>query len=147
MAQESWWKVLDKVGRKPLLLTGAAGLSVCLIALPAIRYMGWPASSVIIVLLCYNLFFVVSQGAVLWVYLSEIFPVSVRARGQSFGSTLLWVTNAIIVASFPAVALSLGGWVFVNLAVLMALQFLVVFFAYPETKHMSLESLASNISD
>jgi sugar porter (SP) family MFS transporter len=138
--------VIDKVGRKPLLLAGAAGMSACLIALPAIRYMGWPATSVIVVLFCYNLFFGFSQGTVVWVYLSEIFPLPVRARGQSFGSTVHWVANAIIVGSFPAIANSLGGKVFVAFALVMAMQFFVILFAYPETKHVSLETLASGIS-
>jgi sugar porter (SP) family MFS transporter len=138
--------VIDKVGRKPLLLAGAAGMGACLIALPAIRYMGWPATSVIIILLCYSLFFGFSQGTVVWVYLSEIFPLPVRARGQSFGSTVHWVTNALIVGSFPAIANIFGREIFVALAVLMAIQFFVVLCVYPETKHTSLESLASGIS-
>jgi sugar porter (SP) family MFS transporter len=138
--------VIDRVGRKPLLLAGAAGMGACLVLLPAIRYMGWPVSTVIIVLLCYNVFFGFSQGAVVWVYLSEIFPLPVRARGQSFGSTVHWVANAIIVGSFPAIANSLGGKVFVAFALVMAMQFFVILFAYPETKHVSLETLASGIS-
>lgn len=138
--------VIDKVGRKPLLLAGAAGMGACLCALPAIRYMGWPATTVIIVLLCYNLFFGFSQGAVVWVYLSEIFPLPVRARGQSLGSTVHWVANAFIVGSFPVIAISMGANIFVALAVLMAIQFFVILFVYPETKQTSLESLASGIS-
>jgi sugar porter (SP) family MFS transporter len=138
--------VIDKVGRRPLLLAGAAGMGACLFVLPAIRYLGWPASAVIIVLLCYNLFFGFSQGAVVWVYLSELFPLPVRARGQSFGSTVHWVANAFIVASFPAIVSKVGGKVFVALAAVMLLQFFVIFFAYPETKQTSLESLASAIS-
>ena len=140
-------RVIDRVGRKPLLLAGAAGMGACLVTLPAIRYMGWPATSVIIVLLCYNLFFGFSQGTVIWVYLSEIFPLPVRARGQSFGSSVHWVTNAFIVGAFPAIASNLGGKIFVALAVFMAIQFFVVLLAYPETKRTSLESLASDVSD
>ena len=101
--------VIDKVGRKPLLLAGAA-------------------------------------GTVVWVYLSEIFPLPVRARGQSFGSSVHWVANAFIVGSFPAIASNLGRKIFVALAVLMAIQFFVVLFVYPETKRTSLESLASDVS-
>jgi len=121
-------------------------MGACLVTLPAIRYMGWPATSVIIVLLCYNLFFGFSQGTVVWVYLSEIFPLPVRARGQSFGSSVHWVANAFIVGSFPAIASNLGRKIFVALAVLMAIQFFVVLFVYPETKRTSLESLASDVS-
>jgi hypothetical protein len=107
--------------------------------------MGWPAEAVIVVLLCYNVCFGFSQGAVVWVYLSELFPLPVRARGQSFGSTVLWVANAIIICSFPAIETRLGGKVFACLAVLMVIQFFVILFVYPETKHTNLESLASSI--
>jgi MFS family permease len=139
--------IIDKVGRKPLLLIGAAGMGACLFALPAIRYVGWPAEAVVVILLCYNLFFGFSQGAVVWIYLSELFPLPVRARGQSFGSTVHWVANAIIIGSFPAIARSLGGKAFAGLAAMMAIQFFVILFVYPETKRTSLESLASRISN
>jgi sugar porter (SP) family MFS transporter len=139
--------IIDKVGRKPLLLTGSAGMGACLLALPAIRYMGWPAESVVVILMCYNVFFGFSQGAVVWVYLSELFPLPVRARGQSFGSSVHWVANAIIIGSFPAIARSLGGKAFAGLAAMMVIQFFVILFVYPETKRASLESLASRIGN
>jgi MFS transporter, SP family, arabinose:H+ symporter len=139
--------IIDKVGRTPLLLIGAAGMGACIFAVPAIRYMGWPAEAVVVILLCYNVFFGFSQGVVVWVYLSELFPLPVRARGQSFGSTVHWVANAIIIASFPAIARSLGGKAFAGLAAMMAIQFFVILFVYPETKRTSLETLASRISN
>jgi len=88
-----------------------------------------------------------SQGAVVWVYLSELFPLPFRARGQSFGSTVHWVVNAIIICSFPAMERRLGGKVFAYLAAVMFIQFFVILFAYRETKNTSLESLASSISN
>lgn len=139
--------MIDKVGRRPLLLSGAAGMGACLFALPAIRYLGLPAAAVIIVLLFYNVFFAFSQGAVVWVYLSELFPLPVRARGQSFGSTVHWIANALIIASFPAIVARVGGMVFVALATVMLLQFFIILFAYPETKQTSLESLGSIIAN
>jgi sugar porter (SP) family MFS transporter len=137
--------VIDKVGRKPLLLAGALGMGACLVLLPAIRYMHWPALTVVIAIACYNACFGFSQGVVVWVYLSEIFPLPVRARGQSLGSTVHWVINAIVVGAFPAVVNYLGGKVFLAFAVMMVLQFFTVLFVYPETKRASLESLASSI--
>jgi MFS family permease len=138
--------VIDKVGRKPLLLAGAAGMGTCLLLLPALRYTRWPAVSVVIVLVCYNAFFAFSQGTVIWVYLSELFPLPVRARGQSLGSTVNWLANALITGSFPAIAIKFGTTIFAIFAGIMALQFFVVLFAYPETKHIDLEALASDIS-
>jgi MFS transporter, SP family, arabinose:H+ symporter len=139
-------RIIDKVGRKPLLLTGAVGMGACLALLPAIRYMRWPALSVVIVLVCYNSFFAFSQGTVIWVYLSEIFPLPVRARGQTMGSIVHWVTNGLITAAFPIIASNLGSKIFVVLAVIMALQFFVILFLYPETGNLRLEAAASAIS-
>lgn len=138
--------VIDKVGRKPLLLAGSAGMALCLVLLPAQRYMRWPAVSVIVVLVCYNAFFAFSQGTVVWVYLSELFPLPVRARGQSLGSTVNWLANALITGSFPLLASGFGARIFIIFAALMALQFFVVLLLYPETKHINLETLASDIS-
>jgi sugar porter (SP) family MFS transporter len=138
--------VIDKIGRKPLLLGGAAGMGVCLGLLPAIRHMLWPTWSVIVVMACYNVFFAFSQGTVIWVYLSEIFPLPVRARGQSMGSTVHWVANALIVGSFPVIVTSFGSTVFIFLSVLMAIQFFVILFLYPETKHIGLEAVPSVIN-
>lgn len=134
--------LLDKFGRKPLLLAGAVGMSICLFLLPVIRWRGWPASAVVIVLASYEACFGFSQGTVIWVYLSELFPLPLRARGQSLGTTVHWITNAIVVSVFPAVTNRLGGRVFIGLALLMILQFFVILLFYPETKGRSLESLA-----
>jgi sugar porter (SP) family MFS transporter len=138
--------VIDKVGRKPLLLSGAAGMSICLVLLSGFRPMHWPVTSVLLILVCYNAFFAFSQGTVVWVYLSELFPLPVRARGQSLGSTANWLANAAITGMFPTMAGRLGMAVFGIFASFMALQFLVVLLMYPETKHRSLEALAADIS-
>ncbi len=133
--------IIDKAGRRPLLLIGAAGMGLCLALLPLVRHLRWPASTVVVLLAAYNAFFGFSQGAVIWVYLSEIFPLPVRARGQSLGSTVHWITNAIVVGSFPVLSSYAGEKIFVGLASIMALQFLTVFLFYPETRGNSLESL------
>lgn len=137
--------VIDKIGRKPLLLAGCAGMCICLFALPAIRRNGWPPLTVVVVLACYDACFGFSQGAVIWVYLSEIFALPVRARGQSLGSTVHWITNALVVGTFPAITSRLGEGVFAGLAFLMGLQFLTILLFYPETKGRTLESLAAGL--
>ncbi|HEX4028901.1 MAG TPA: sugar porter family MFS transporter [Terracidiphilus sp.] len=132
--------IIDRVGRKPLLLAGAVGMGICLLLLPAIRHYAWPASAVVVVFACYNACFGFSQGAVIWIYLSEIFPLAMRARGQSLGTTVHWCANALVVGTFPILASHMGGKVFIGLAVLMALQFLIILLFYPETKCTALES-------
>jgi len=134
--------VMDSVGRRPLLLSGAAGMGFCLLLLPLIRHYNWPAATVVVVIAAYDACFGFSQGSVIWVYLSEIFPLPVRARGQSLGSTVHWVTNAFVVGIFPAMTSRWGQRVFVGLALVMVAQFLVILLFYPETRGRTLESLA-----
>jgi len=82
-----------------------------------------------------------SQGAVIWVYLSEIFPTRVRARGQSLGAFTHWFMNAAIAWTFPAVAAISSVVPFVFFGAMMVLQFVVVLLFYPETKGVSLEAM------
>jgi hypothetical protein len=78
---------------------------------------------------------------VIWVYISEIFPNRVRAQGQSLGSAVHWVMNALISGIFPLMAASSGGAPFVFFSIMMVLQFFVVLRLYPETKGISLEQM------
>jgi len=90
-------------------------------------------------------FFAFSQGAVIWVYLSEVFPNRVRAGGQSLGSFSHWFMNALISGIFPMVAVKSGGYPFVLFSAMMVLQFFVVLFFYPETKGISLEGMQKKL--
>ncbi|MBV9087970.1 MAG: MFS transporter, partial [Acidobacteriaceae bacterium] len=86
------------------------------------------------------------QGAVIWVYLSEVFPNVVRAKGQSLGSFSHWFMNALISGIFPMMAASSGAYPFVFFAAMMVLQFFVVLFVYPETKGFTLEEMQARIA-
>ena len=77
----------------------------------------------------------------IWVYLSEVFPNRVRAKGQSLGSFTHWIMNAMISYSFPVIAASSGAAPFAVFSIMMAAQFFVVLFMYPETKGLSLEEM------
>jgi SP family arabinose:H+ symporter-like MFS transporter len=90
-------------------------------------------------------FFAVSQGAVIWVYIGEVFPNAVRAKGQSVGSSAHWITNAIISYVFPLMAAKSGAYPFVFFAVMMVVQLLVVGAFYPETKGVSLEEMQAKL--
>jgi hypothetical protein len=92
-------------------------------------------------ILVYIAFFAVSQGVVIWVYLSEVFPTRVRGKGQALGSSTHWILNALISASFPVVAQISGGFPFAFCACMMLVQLIVVSFCYPETKNVSLEEM------
>ena len=86
-------------------------------------------------------FFAISQGAVIWVYISEIFPTRVRSKGQGLGSGTHWVMNAILSGLFPVIAARSGAYPFIFFAAMMVLQFVVVLAFFPETKRVSLEEL------
>ena len=89
--------------------------------------------------------FAFSQGAVIWVYLSEVFPNLVRAKGQSLGSSTHWFMNALISGVFPLMAATSGAAPFVVFAVMMLLQFFVVLLIYPETKGVTLEHIEHHL--
>jgi hypothetical protein len=100
---------------------------------------GW----LLVMLIGFIVSFAFSQGAVIWVYLSEIFPSSVRARGQSLGSATHWIANAVIAALFPPVAAATKALPFVFFAACMVLQIAIVWTFFPETKGVALEAMSA----
>jgi sugar porter (SP) family MFS transporter len=127
-------RYVDKLGRRPLLIAGSAGMAACLFALGTI--IGRPMSALfyLAILVGYNTFFAFSQGAVAWAYLSELFPFPVRGKGQGYGAFIHWVTNAALIGSFPVLSQAAPRETFMLLGGLMVLQVVVVLFWYPETK-------------
>jgi SP family arabinose:H+ symporter-like MFS transporter len=133
--------VIDKLGRKKLLLFGSVGTAICLAGVAAVFFTHSHQALLVWLLVAYIAFFAVSQGAVIWVYISEVFPTKVRSKGQSLGSSSHWIMNAAIAFTFPLLAKSSGAYPFMFFAAMMVVQFFVVLFAYPETKGVSLEQL------
>jgi sugar porter (SP) family MFS transporter len=138
--------VIDRIGRKKLLLIGSVGTAACLAGVAAIFFTVRHESLLVWLLIGYIAFFAFSQGAVIWVYLSEVFPNTVRAKGQSLGSFSHWFMNAAISGIFPLMAASSGAYPFVFFSLMMVLQFFVVLFVYPETKGVSLEEMEKRIA-
>jgi len=133
--------LIDKLGRKTLLLIGSLGMAVCLAGVAGVFFTHSHLNALVWLLVAYIFFFAISQGAVIWVYIAEVFPNRVREKGQSLGSSSHWVMNALISFIFPILAKSSGGTPFAFFAAMMVLQFFVVLFIYPETKGISLEQL------
>lgn len=133
--------VIDKIGRKTLLLVGSVGTALCLAGVSVVFFTGRHENMLVWLLIGYIAFFAFSQGAVIWVYLSEVFPNTVRAKGQSLGSFSHWFTNALISGIFPLMAATSGAYPFVFFAVMMVVQFFVVLLLYPETKGFTLEEM------
>ena len=134
--------LIDKAGRKTLLLIGAAGCAACLAGVAWLFGTHSHPEALIWLLVTYIAFFSVSQGAVIWVYIGEVFPTSVRSKGQGVGSASHWFMNAAIALEFPVVVHSMStATPFVFFAIMTAVQFLVVLIVYPETKGQTLEEL------
>lgn len=133
--------VIDKFGRKKLLLVGTVGLAICLAMISVLfltqSHMNW----LLWLLMLYIACFAISQGAVVWVYPGEVFPTRARAKGQSLGSSSHWITNAVISLVFPVLAKSSGAYPFLFFAVMMVMDFFLVLFYYPETSGISLEQM------
>jgi sugar porter (SP) family MFS transporter len=133
--------VIDRFGRRMLLLIGSVGLAVCLTLTAWAFHRGGAGTIVLVSLIGYIAFFAFSQGAVIWVYISEIFPNRVRARGQALGSFTHWFWAAVVSWSFPIIAEASGASAFGFFAAMMVLQFVLVWRFLPETKGVSLEQI------
>ncbi len=133
--------IIDKVGRKKLLLIGSVGTALCLLGVAAVFLTDSHHDKLVWMLVGYIAFFGLSQGAVIWVYISEVFPNRVRASGQSLGSFTHWIMNALVSGTFPMMATASGGYPFVFFAAAMVVQFFVVLRFFPETKGLSLEQM------
>jgi len=139
--------LIDRMGRKSLMYIGSVGYIISL-AMVAYGFKTEAAAG-------FNLFFIltfiashaVGQGAVIWVFISEIFPNSVRAAGQAWGTGTHWVFAALITMLGEVVIEAFPGWtVFAFFAAFMVLQLLFTHFMMPETKGVSLEELQDQLT-
>ena len=139
--------VIDKMGRKKIMLIGSIGyiVSLGILAWAFFTYGTEFTENGSYIVLGSLLLFAAShafgQGSVIWVYISEIFPNRVRAKGQSLGSTTHWVAAALISWSFPLIAEISGGYAFAFYAVCMVAQLIWVVTVMRETKGISLEDI------
>ena len=138
--------LIDRMGRKSLMYIGSVGYIISL-AMVAYGFKTEANAS-------FNLFFILSfiashavgQGAVIWVFISEIFPNSVRAAGQAWGTGTHWVFAALITMLGEVVIENFPGWmIFAVFAAFMVLQLLFTHFMMPETKGISLEELQDEL--
>ncbi len=139
--------IIDKVGRRVLMLVGSVGLIISLFLVSYTFYSGsFNGFAIPVYMMIFIAFFAFSQGAVIWVFISEIFPNEVRAKGQTLGSSTHWLMAAIIAFCFPYLAEKLGGGAtFSFFGIMMVLQLIFVWRFMPETKGKSLEQIESNI--
>lgn len=140
--------LIDRLGRRKLLMLGAGGTAISLAMAACALGSFVPQMWLLVALIGFIACFAVSQGAVIWVYISEIFPTAVRARGAALGSATHWLFNALIAIAFQWAVANLSPsapfWVF---AIMMVVQLIVVTLLFPETKGASLESVNRRLED
>lgn len=148
-------RFIDRVGRKPLLLVGAAGMALSLGILGLTSLLLPEPSGVglvgIVTLVCLALFiaaFAVSWGPIVWVMLGEIFPLKVRGSAMAVATVLLWGANFVVSLSFPVLLEALGlGWLFLGYALIGLAALLFVRYFVTETKGRSLEKIESDLRE
>lgn len=139
--------LIDRLGRKKLMYIGSIGYIISLSLVSAAFFLDWGGYFVPVFLFIFIASHAIGQGAVIWVFISEIFPNHIRASGQAFGSSTHWLLAAIIPSFIPYLFSTVGaGTVFAFFAFMMFLQLLFVIFLMPETKGKSLEELSSELS-
>ena len=137
--------VIDHFGRKKLMLVGSIGY---IISLSTVAWAFYTERGGMIVLVSFMLFIAAhafGQGAVIWVFISEIFPNRVRAKGQALGSFTHWFMCAAVAWTFPMLAAKTGAHVFAFYAGMMVLQLIWVIFMMPETKGVPLEHIQKRL--
>jgi sugar porter (SP) family MFS transporter len=141
--------IIDRGGRKPLLIWGAIGTGLTLAGIAWIFNGTGHHGLLLWLLVGYIICHAFGQGAVIWVYISEVFPNSVRAKGQTLGSSTHWFMAMIISWTFPIFARNAGephaGAPFLFFAVMMIAQVFVVWCFFPETKRVPLEDMEGQI--
>ena len=139
--------LIDKLGRKVLMYIGSIGYIISLTLISLSFILEWDGIALPVFLFLFIASHAIGQGAIIWVYISEIFPNHIRSYGQSFGISTHWVLAAIIPSFVPFLFGWIGpGIVFAFFAFMMVLQLLFTHFVMPETKGVSLEELSKKLT-
>ncbi|MBM3293312.1 MAG: sugar porter family MFS transporter [Candidatus Aminicenantes bacterium] len=135
--------LVDRLGRKPLLLAGSAGMGVSFILLgAAFKFQLFGGGLVLLFTLLYIAFFAMTLGPIVWVVIAEIFPTRVRGRGMAIATASLWVADFVVSLTFPVIADSLReSFAFWLYAAMCAVNFVFIAAFLPETKGKSLEEI------
>ncbi|WVW80564.1 hypothetical protein I302_102550 [Kwoniella bestiolae CBS 10118] len=137
------WFLMDRAGRRPILLTGAVAMAIALTA------TGWwiyidqaiTPNAVVICVVIYNAAFGMSWGPVPWLYPPEIMPLPFRAKGVSLSTATNWLFNYWVGVSTPVFQELIGWRLYPMHAFFCALSFVLVYFLYPETRGVPLEEM------
>jgi len=135
--------LIDKLGRRQLMYFGSVGYIISLSLVSCAFFFEWGGLLIPIFLFIFIASHAIGQGAIIWVFISEIFPNHLRNAGQSFGTSVHWILAALIPSFVPILFGSIGaGVVFLIFAFFMVLQLVFVHYMMPETQGISLEKLS-----
>jgi len=138
--------LIDRVGRRHLMYAGSVGYIISLGMVALAFFFDWGGMAVPIFLFLFIASHAIGQGTVIWVFLAEVFPTSVRASGQAFGSSVHWVLAALIPSFIPVLFSAIGaGVVFAIFAFMMVIQLIWVHTKMPETAGISLEDVSEEL--
>jgi len=138
--------LIDKQGRRNLMYYGSFGYIISLSLVACAFFFQWGGLLIPIFLFLFIAAHAIGQGAIIWVYISEIFPNHLRNSGQAFGVSVHWILAAIIPSFVPLLFASIGaGVVFSVFAFFMVLQLVFVHYMMPETRGISLEELSKKL--
>jgi len=135
--------LVDRVGRRPLLLIAAAGMGLSEILLGfAFKIQGLSGTAILAVILLYIAFFAMAMGPIVWVVMSEIFPTRLRGSAMAAATVVLWLADFVVTLSFPVISDKLNEstafWIY---AVMCAIDFVFILAVLPETKGKTLEEI------
>ena len=138
--------LIDRLGRRTLMYIGSFGYIVSLSLISISFFLEWEGIFLPLFFFLFIASHAIGQGAIIWVYISEIFPNNIRSYGQSFGVSTHWILAAIIPSFIPFLFGFIGpGFVFSFFSLMMVFQLLFVHFIMPETKGISLEDLSKKL--
>jgi sugar porter (SP) family MFS transporter len=134
---------IDRLGRRPLLLTATGGMSVCLLVFAAmLHYLPGRSALLLVPVLGYVACFAFGLGTGVWVCLAELFPNRIRGRAMSIATMVLWISVSCVTATFLSlIKLFTASGVFLGYALLCVASFIYIFLRLPETKNRTLEEI------
>jgi len=143
------WYLIDKWGRRPILLSGAAVMTLALSSISMLMYINTPQTPALVVIsvVIYNAFFGYSWGPVPWLYPPEILPLSIRAKGASLSTATNWAFNWLVGELTPVLQEWITWRLYLVHAFFCVCSFVVVYLVYPETKGIQLEEMDNIFGD
>ncbi|KAL9112284.1 MAG: hypothetical protein Q9227_003402 [Pyrenula ochraceoflavens] len=137
--------VIERIGRRPLMLFGAAGMSISMVILAVMTKIGGTGPGIVAAafLFIFNTFFAIGWLGMTWLYPAEIVPLRIRAPSNALSTSANWAFNFMVVMITPVSFASIGYQTYIIFAVINAFIFPVVYFFYPETAYRSLEEMDS----